>query len=414
LKHKINTAVTLILALILFSVVVPSYIADPAIKISSYEISPSVLMPGDEATLTLNIYNAEGTSTRTVATTSSTTTTTTAKTNGAIISNVWIASAYDGDKQIKTDLNYDKIGVIAPGGTIAVTFKLTCDEGFSEGLYFPMVNVDLQSDSYEDISYPLPVRVSNFAVDLLSTEVPSQISAGGSTEITFTALNNREDAVDHVKIIPSELDGMKFMPESRYIGTMTSYSSEDVDFSLIPSEPGVYNLSFNISFKNGNNTHYNELTMPITVTETLDVAPVFSSVPTNVEKGQSTRLRLEVYNAKTESISGVIVTPITDLRVSPSQYFIGSMDPDDVFSASFNIFTDDLTIDNNYSIDFKVSFKQGDNYFETPSISSSFKVIKPSDSGSGGSMFLYGGIVLFIIVILLIIYFIRKKRRTVR
>jgi hypothetical protein len=400
--------------MILFSLVFTSCTADPAIKISSYELSPSVLMPGDEATLTLNIHNAESTSTRTVATTSSTTTTTIAKTSGAIIGNVWIASAYDNTMQIKTDSNYDQIGVIAPGSTIAVTFKLDCDEGFSNGLYFPMVHVDLESDSYEDVYYPLPVRVSDSGVDLLSTEIPSQISVGGSTEITLTALNNRENTVDCVTITPSELDGMEFMPKSKYIGTMTSYSSEDVSFSLIPSESGEYNLLFNVSFKNGNNTHYNELTIPITVIETLDVAPVFNSVPTKVEKGQSTHLRLEVYNAKTESISGVIVTPITNVRVSPSQYFIGSMDPDDVFSASFDIYTDDLIIDSNYSIDFKVSFKQGENYFETPAISSSFKVIKPSDSGGGGNMFLYGGVFLFIIMILLIIYFIRKKRRIIR
>ncbi|RLI60378.1 MAG: hypothetical protein DRO67_09145, partial [Candidatus Asgardarchaeum californiense] len=127
----------------------------------------------------------------------------------------------------------------------------------------------------------------------------------------------------------------------------------------------------------------------------------------------STKIRLEVYNAKTESITGVIVTPVTNATVVPSQYFIGSMDPDDVFSASFDIYTDNLEY-KNYTIGFKVSFKQDNDYYESPIIGSSFSVI-PASANAGDAIIVTSvGLVIALIIITLILFFIWKKRRNVK
>ena len=120
---------------------------------------------------------------------------------------------------------------------------------------------------------------------------------------------------------------------------------------------------------------------------------------------------MEVYNAKAESISGVIVTPITDVQVSPTQYFIGSMDPDDVFSASFDVYTSDLEIGNSYDIDFKVTFKQGENYYETSTVGTSFSVTEPVDSNAGLTNNLALIFISIVLIIVNLLYFIRKKRR---
>ena len=151
----------------------------------------------------------------------------------------------------------------------------------------------------------------------------------------------------------------------------------------------------------------------IEIIETLDVAPVLYSFPSTISKGVTSKIRLEVYNAKSDSISGVLVTPVTDVEISPSQYFIGSMDADDVFSASFDVHTDDLDIGSEHSIDFMVSFKQGNNYYETPSVSSSFKVVKPVESGDGGMSLII--LTVFVIIIIGLFLFYRlKKRRIVK
>jgi hypothetical protein len=395
--------------LLMLFLCLPISCADPSVTVSDYELSPEVFMPGDTGILTLTIYNAETTATETTVTV----TTTTVETHGAMIQAVWISSVSDGDKQVKSDLRFQDIGVIAPGGSIPISFELTAEENITEDWYFPKVKIDLENSRYEDAYYPIPVRVSNLTVDLISKEVPSKISVGGSTEITLTAINNREGSVDGVTITPSSNNEIDFMPESVFVGSLASETSQDVSFSLIPSEIGTYNLSFIISFKNGDNLHNQTLTIPIEVIETLDVAPVIYSVPSSVGKGQKGRARLEVYNAKTESISGVIVTPVTNVKVTPSQYFIGAMDPDDVFSASFEIDTNNLDIGENYSIDFKVSFKQGDNYYETPSVSSTFSVVEACEKTSN-NLGLTIALVIVILILVLILYFNWRKRRRPR
>ncbi|RLI65182.1 MAG: hypothetical protein DRO67_03040, partial [Candidatus Asgardarchaeum californiense] len=337
------------ISVVLLLLYAPVTSADPAIMISNYELSPKTLMPGDSAILTLTVTNAESTATRTTVSTSGSTTTTTVKTIGAEINNIWIVPDGSGDKEIHATSNYQDVGYMAPGASLEVSFKLIADENISEGLYFPTARIDVED--YEDVKFPLLVKVSNASVDLLPTNVPSKISASGSTEITLTAINNRDSTVDDVVVTPGKIDGVEFIPNSAFIGTLGSGESEEVSFSVKPSEVETMNLSFDVSYKNGDNLHNNTLTVSIDVIESLDVAPIIYDIPSSIEKGSSTKIRLEVYNAKTESITGVIVTPVTNATVVPSQYFIGSMDPDDVFSASFDIYTDNLEY-KNYTIGF--------------------------------------------------------------
>jgi hypothetical protein len=378
------TIMGLLLVCVLFSLsLFPSVNADPAVMIQQYTLSPEILMPGDSAILTLTIKNAEttGTITTVESYTSEDTveSTTTVKTNGATIQNVRITPAYDGNKQIKATLNHPNIGFLSAGASFTLSFELIANENITEGLYFPKVNIDLEESIYEDVNYPIPVRVSNDSVDIIPTSVPSKISNGGATEVTVTVVNTRENAVNDVAITPKGTD-VEFVPESYYIGSMDAKTSKDIIFSVKPSGTGALNISFNMSYKNGINLHTNTLVIPVTVIETLDVAPIITNFPISITKGGSSRISIEVYNAKTEGITGVLVTPICNTTVIPSQYFIGSMEPDDVFSASFNIYAD--TVDyGEQTIGFTVSYKQGNEYYETPIVSKSFSVV----SGSGQS-----------------------------
>ena len=391
----------------------PSINADPAVIISDYEINPSVFLPGDSGLLTLTLYNAETSATYTSATVQGSTTNTYVEMNGAVIKNIWILSARDGDKKIRADLNYEDVGVLAPGSSYDIQFEIFSENGISEGLYFPVVRVDLESSAHDDVSYPISIRVSNETVDLIQTDVPSQISLSGSTEITFTVVNNIESTVESVHIVPEEIQGIEITPNSYFVGSMDAYSSEDITFSVIPRDKGIKNLTFDVNFNNGYNAHNNSITFPIEIVDSYDVEPVLFSYPSTISKGDSNRFRIEVYNAKTESISGVKVIPIynEDIIITPTQYFIGSMDADDVFSASFNVDTDNLKVGENYSIAFKVLFKQNDNYYESPIVSSKFQVIDKTEN-QGSNLYLYIAVVIIIILIIIFYLFVYKKRRT--
>jgi hypothetical protein len=399
------------ISLSLSTLIIPTISADPTIIIDNYSLYPEVFMPGDSGILTLTIANAE--TANTVQTTSTSGSSQTVKTDtvGATIENIWIISATDGNQKIKATKNYEDVGKLAPASSIDISFKMIAEENITEGLYFPIARINVET--YDDVRFPIPLKISNATVDILLTDVPSRISKSGSTLVTVTAVNSRENSVDGVTIIPDSNDGLEFTPNSVFIGTLGADASSEASFSIKPNEIGEFNISFNVQFKNGDNLHTEQILYSISVVETLDVAPVFTSVPSSIEKGKSTRVSLEIYNAKTQSITGVIVTPITDAKVSPSQYFIGSMDPDDVFSASFDVSSADLVY-GNYTLGFKVSFKQDNEYYETPIITSTISIIPQTHSAREGSLLLVLGAVIIIISLILIFGFYYNKRRTTK
>jgi hypothetical protein len=428
MKKIMTTTIIITLIISAFvSLYLPSVQASPAVMISQYQLSPEILMPGDTAVLTLQVRNAETVATQTTASTSGGDITTTVHTLGVDINNIWIVAAQSGGKQIRATTNYEDMGYLAAGASIEVNFKLIVDKNMSEGVYFPIVNIDVSSGT--DVIYPVLVKVSNASVDLLPTSVPSKISKGGTTELTVTAVNKRENVVKEVIITPLG-DGVEFVPQSYFIGSLAAETSEDVVFSVKPIETRESNISFSVSYKNGDNLHTNSLVAPLSVIEALDVAPIITNFPLSITKGGSARISIEVYNAKTEKITGVLVTPICNATVIPSQYFIGSMDPDDVFSASFDIYADTIGYGTQI-IGFKVSFKQGNDYYETPVVSKSFSVISgPGQSyqSSGSSTSSSGSngipqtpslmtcltpiiIIIVVIVVVVLLYMRWKKRR---
>jgi hypothetical protein len=428
MKKKIMTT-TIIAALIistLVSLYIPTVQANPAVMITQYQLSPEILMPGDTAVLTLQIRNAETVATQTTTSGSGGETTTTVHTLGATIDKIWIIPAQSGGKQIRATSTYENVGYLAAGASIEVNFKLIIDENISEGIYFPIAKIDVSGGI--DVQYPLLMKVSNSSVDVLKTSVPSKISKGGTTDIIITAINKRENAVNEVIVTPHG-DDVDFVPSSYFLGSLAAKTSQNIVFSIKPLGLGTQNLTFDVSYKNGDNLHINSLQAPVTIIQALDVAPIITNFPISITKGGSSRINIEVYNAKTEKITGVIITPICDATVIPSQYFIGSMDPDDVFSASFDIYAD--TVDyGTQIIGFTVSFKQGNDYFETPVVSKSFMVVSgpgqsyqasgssTSTSGSNGisqtlslETCLTSIILLVVVIVVVVLLYVRWRKR---
>ena len=384
--------------------------ADPAIIVQTYSLSPEVLLPGDSAVLTISIFDAEVVATETTVEGSSTLDmVTTVRTLGVEIEEVSIVSAGIGSKKIQATKSFTDVGVVGPGSAIPITFELTSHANLTPGLYFPKVRIELQG--YDPILFPIPIRVTDEQVELISTEVPSRLSASGSSDITLSVINHLSGHIDGVQIVPSSTTNLSVTPKTMYIGSMISDMSHDIHFSLNPSEMGAASVTFNLTYRNGDNQHHEQLTIPFTIIDVLDVAPVLNRFPSEVAQGTVERVSVEVYNAKTEEITGVIATPITDVPISPSQYFIGSMDPDDVFSASFDIDTSSLA-EQDYAIAFKVSFKQDKEYYETPVVSSSFTVTPQQVADQQSSLIVPLGILVVIVLIILFFYFRRRKRRS--
>ncbi len=381
--------------------------ADPAVMITAYDLSPSEVMPGDEAVLTLTITNTETTATKTDNDIL----------NGAIsqqitemisanIDNIWIAADGDGTYEIKASENFQNVGDLAPGASMTISFSLQADENITPGLYYPRVRIDV--DEYQDVRFPIPVRVSNRTADLIAKNVPSKISSSGSTQITLTAANKLETEIKEVTISAGRNSGFDVIPNSMYVGSMDQESSQDFSFSIHSMEIGDQYLPFIMTYRNGQNLHQSSINLSLEVVKTADVSPVLYQMNDQLPQGSSERITLEVFNAKTESITGVIVIPVTNLTVSPSQYFIGSMDPDDVFSASFDISTKNKEL-GSYPIGFKVSYKQDNDYFESPVISDTIEVTTAVETEDAGFPLVIVGFIVLIMVAIGLFFMMRKR-----
>jgi hypothetical protein len=376
--------------------------------ITDYSLNPEILYPGDTAELSVTLTNTEITGTRTD----------TDYIDGlpmdqitgtiaATLDKVWITEDGDGTNLIDSDKSFSNIGDLSPGSSLTLSFQIHSDENISEGLYHPTIRVDVED--YQDVRYPIPIRIDTHSVTLLPKDVPSKISIGGTTDISFIAVNNRMDSIEGITFYSNINNELEFNPKSIFIGSLESGESKEVTISLQPNELGKKNLSINLSFLNGNNPHYYTYNTNLEIIDILDIAPILYSVPTTIEKGKSTRISLEVFNAKTESITGVIVKPITEATIIPTQYYIGTMDSDDVFSATFDLYTDDIDY-GNYTVEFQVSFKQGNEIYETPGISSSFTVVPAEDNSVNRGFILPIGIIA-LSIISLVLFFRYKKRR---
>jgi len=426
MKTIVTATMTSLLVIGMLTTVLPTVHANPAIIISQYQLSPEILSPGDTAILTLTVRNGEATATESTTSTNGGGMTTTVHTLGTPIDAISIIPAQSGGKQIRATRQYEDLGYLAAGTSIEVAFTLLVDQNMSEGVYFPMVDIDVGTST--DIQYPLLVKVSNAAVTLLPTSIPSKVSRGGTTELTVTAVNRRGGTVSDITITPQG-DHVEFVPQSYFLGSLEQGTSRDVVFSLRPGEMGTNNVTFTMSYKNGDNLHTSTLVAPITVIDALDVAPIITAFPISITKGGSSRISIEVYNAKTEKITGVLVTPICNATVVPSQYFIGSMDPDDVFSASFDIYADTQGY-GTQTISFKVSFKQGNDYYETPLVSKTFEVVSGKGVGylaSGTSSSQATGttagpasslvtcvtslVIIIVVIVVIVLFYMRWKKR---
>lgn len=399
------------ISLLFFVCLLPQLIADPTVMITEYHLDPQTLLPGDQAELTITLTNTEPTSTKTNTDyQNGLPIDQTVDTIAATLNNVWISADGDGSYSIRSSENYEDIGALSPGSSITISFPITAHENISSGLYNPLINVDV--DYHQDVQFPIPVRISSFSATLLPKDVPKKISSSGSTSITLTAVNNREAPVEDVTVTADINQSISVSPSSMYIGTLESESSQDISCSLHPSSLGEQKISFTISYRNGENTHTKTIDIPIEVIETHDVSPVLYNMPDVIPQDSSERVTLEIYNAKSDTITGVTVIPVTDFATSPSEYFIGSMDSDDVFSASFDVMSKDLE-PGNYTLGFKVAFKQGNNYFESPTLSEQVAVSSNHMNSTGLNLGFILGFIGLIVIIGIILFFILWKRRII-
>jgi hypothetical protein len=165
---------------------------DPTVTISSYRVTPPVLLPGDEATITITVANTAGSASATESTVENSqlgsTTSSTTKDLTVLVESVYL---YGKGVEVLQG-NFQQVGALGPGQSFPLTFHIRAPG--REGMYFPEVWIRIPEGT--SVQYPIPVNVNSpigiqkEAVLVLDTTAPDSVNPGDEIPVTLTARND--------------------------------------------------------------------------------------------------------------------------------------------------------------------------------------------------------------------------------
>lgn len=216
--------------------------------------TPSVLMPGDEAVLAIELQNGAasyGAGGSSGAGTSAA---------GTVLSTPINETTLLGTNEIKViSPDYKDLGMIGPDDKITLYYKIKANETTPSGTYFLDFSVKGGYDVIQ-INRKIPIKVDSAGVNIARADVPTKPT------IDLNIANPRENTLNAVTIIPTA-PGVRFSPDQYYIGTMDPDEVFTISFGIdsagsarqqvqqLQQAHGLTNMSFISKFKNGDNWH---------------------------------------------------------------------------------------------------------------------------------------------------------------
>lgn len=310
--------VLLLLLVLVGSVAAQSEEQKAAIMITSYQVSPEVLMPTDIGTITVTVKNMDP------------------------LESSKLEEASLLDRELKVLSNpYYNIGRLGPGESIELAFTIRA--GYSEGIFYPRVVVE--AEGAERIRYQIPVKVDSTTLTLGVHKLPDELYQGERATIELAVGNPRSNAVASVII---RTDTNDVVPTEVFLGSLASSESIKAAFNFTPEQQGVETLTFTIAFKNGDNAHATTFQVPLTIRESKKSAAL---ILTGIEVESTTEVGVykitgDINNAGLEAARSVVLKIHEAAGVAPrdpyKSYFVGLLSPDD-----FSSFELDVKVDGN-------------------------------------------------------------------
>lgn len=349
------------------------------ISIVSHSISPEVLMPGDSGTLQITLKNT-----------------------GSSPVKITGASLYGG--VLKSDyVNYQHIGWLGAQETITLSFPVRAGE-VPDGIYYPQVVISIEGG--ESFVFPIPVRVDSSSPELhlsdISSSAPFSIVRNEVTEISLELVNPRDNSLESITISP-EIQNAEILPEKVFIGSLEGHSSETMKFRIrVDDSFSEESLKFRVHYRNGENEHENLFEFPVRILSSSSSVRLIP-VETRIFGSPSDEISIEldVANSLSSEISSVTVIALSE-KLSPREYYIGKMNPDDVFTAGFRVHGSEI----NGSETFRFVVRYVENGI--PRESSPVEVtVTIRDEGSQISPLLYASALLAVI---LVAFYLRRRK----
>ncbi len=283
-----------------------------AIMVTGYQIYPEVLMRNDIGTVTVTVTNTE--SARSVH-----------------IKNIQMLSR---DLKVLSD-PYFNIGRLGPGESLTVTFSLKAS--CTDGVHY--LRVLVEGENAQNVRYSFPVIVDSSPLTIGVMDFPEDIFTDEQTRIRLVVGNPRRNTVTGVRIISEDAC---VIPTEVFVGALSADESEAADFNFTPHREGNHTLNFRLVFKNGDNSHSTDLSVPLNVTsDRKNVELVITGIEVEplAEPG-AYKITGDINNAGLKEAKGVVVkvgeSGDVEAMYPYKSYFVGLLNTDDFGSFELN------------------------------------------------------------------------------
>ncbi|HVP97036.1 hypothetical protein [Methanoregula sp.] len=234
--------------------------------------------------------------------------------------------------------DWEGMTYVGAGDTVAFTLRFTVMP--PDGTYNALFTIGTEGGNA--IHYPVEINVNSNSLLAAVTSQPTSFAPEAEQNVTLTLMNTRCGAINDIVITP-EGTGIVANPAMDLIPSLASSSSYADTFGITSHQAST--LTFNISYQDGDNTHYTDVVLPITIGQDKTAAvPVLNDVElTTTATGYD--ITGDITNAGISDAYGVIVnigSPATGTGTYPV-YAIGSIASDDSGTFELTFTTSDLS-----------------------------------------------------------------------
>ena len=337
-SRKAIGGLALLLALLSLAVLpmgVAADTTDPTVAITSYQVTPSILLPGDQGTITVTLENTAGTASTTESTVqtgvSGSTTTTVTKDMTVLVESVYL---YGNGVEV-LEGNFQQVGALGPGQSMTLTFLVRAPS--HDGMYFPEVWIRIPQGT--SVQYPIPVNVNSAVgiqkqeILILQSSVPDTVDPGQEIPVGLTVRNDGKLLADDVTVQIGNVSGT-IAPKNTdlyHLGAVAAGGSKNIDIVLLSDReatPGLAQVPVTMKYKAIDGTAHTQATS-INVMMKGQGELGFVSVdtsPRRVSENQPFDLTIRIENTGTgeaKQVSATVDLPMTGTK----QSFIGKIKP---------------------------------------------------------------------------------------
>jgi hypothetical protein len=308
---------------------------DPTVAITDYQVTPAILLPGDQGTILVTLANTASTATSTESTVqtgvSGTTTTSTTKDLTVLVESVYL---YGNGIEV-LEGNFQQVGALGPSQSLKLTFLIKAPS--NEGMYFPEVWIRIPEGT--SVQYPIPVNVNSAIgiqkqeILILSSTLPGTVDPGDEIPVTLTVRNDGKLLADDVTMKIENVSG-SVAPKGTdlyHLGKIGAGSQKSVDVLLLSDRdtiPGLVQVPVTLKYKGIDGTaHTIATTMNVMMKGEGELGFVsVDTSPRRVSENQPFDLTIRIENTGTgeaKQVAATVDLPMTGTK----QSFIGKIKP---------------------------------------------------------------------------------------